>query len=146
MTAEGWANVRRNLEHWPADRLIEALCEERWSAVYDASGGSMAHATAASEALRSRLAIHYWHNAADVLVDAVMERIEHHNTCDNGGHAVWIDAEGYQTVPVARYCDRECCHYSGEPDCDRCNGSGAEPSGAFKDCRDCDGTGIAWAD
>ena len=107
MSDEGWRNVRHNLSHWSEEKLIEALCEEQWSRVHDLSGGSMLHADRASSALRSRLALYYWHGDRETLAGLVMNRIEAHNTCDNGGHAVWIDSEGYQTVPVSLDCDCE---------------------------------------
>jgi len=42
----------------------------------------------------------YKHLPQDILADEALKRIEENNTADTGGHAVWIDQEGYHTVPV----------------------------------------------
>jgi hypothetical protein len=95
MTAEGWDNVRRNLEHWTCERLINALCDDRFQEVVEHKGGSQ-HAHKAADALRRRIK----DLPQDILADEAYMLIERHNTCDNGGWAVWIDREGYHTVSV----------------------------------------------
>ena len=36
----------------------------------------------------------------DILADAVMEAIEFHKTCENGGNPVYIDLQGFHTVDM----------------------------------------------
>jgi hypothetical protein len=94
MTAEGWDNVRRNLHGWERERLLTALTDDRFEEIERKGGGE--HAKRAADALRKRLE----QVTQDALAEACFDTVERNGTCDNGGHAVWIDREGYHTVPV----------------------------------------------
>ncbi len=89
---EAWDTARTNLEGWTRDKLVEALTDDAFEAA-EKNGGD---GTVAADILGDLIHEH----PRDILVDLCMEAISLHNTCDNGGHAFWIDAEGYHTVSV----------------------------------------------
>ena len=92
ISAEGWSEIREQLDNWSAESLVSAICDDKFEAVYDKAGQD--HASRAADAERKRLERlpHDW------LADRAFELIEQNNTCDNGGWAYWIDREGYHKV------------------------------------------------
>lgn len=103
ITAEGWADIRRELETWDRQRIIDALADDEYERVEEARRYSMGRddipegaEESEAAALRERLA----DLPEDVLVDAAMDAIERNNTCDNGGFRYWIDREGYHGVTL----------------------------------------------
>lgn len=94
MSDQGWRNVHQNLvlmnEEWLKDAIvddrIEAWCETHTKLPSDRTIKSWYNS------------MRYWH--IRTLAKECMALIRQHNTCDNGGHQVWIDREGYRTVPV----------------------------------------------
>ena len=100
MTAEGWSQVRHNLQcHTSREALIVGLTDSKFEEVE--KFGGLGHAKRAADALKARIEA----LPINILANACMELIEKHNTCNNGGFAVWIDPEGYQTAPVSLQCD-----------------------------------------
>ena len=95
MSAEGWDNVRRNLHGMDKDSLTIALTDDLFEDLeqrgVELSDIELAIAHKTSE-LKSL--------PIDILAEAAMDLVRQHNTCDNGGFRVWIDRQGYQTVPV----------------------------------------------
>ena len=90
MNAEGWDQVSRNVYGMTVSDLVEAIVDDEFE-------------KATPDDIDSFLAARKQHYAGvpqDCLASHAMELIRENNTCDNGGHAVWIDKEGYQTVPV----------------------------------------------
>lgn len=92
ISAEGWSEIREQLEQSSRDALIAAIADDKCEAVY-ASADSH-HAERAAKAERERLQ----YLPHDVLVDCAFELIEQTNTSDNGGFAYWIDRCGYHKV------------------------------------------------
>lgn len=92
ITAEGWAEIREQLEQSSRDDLIAAICDDKFESVFATADSH--HAERAATAERKRL--QDWPH--DVLVDRAFELIEENNTCDNGGWAYWIDRAGYHKV------------------------------------------------
>ncbi len=94
ISAEGWSEIREQLETWPIESLISAICDDKFEAVYQKAGQH--HATRAADAERKRIEglPHDW------LVDRAYDLVEQNNTCDNGGWAYWIDREGYHKVTL----------------------------------------------
>jgi hypothetical protein len=88
---EAWENVRRNLENWLPEGLIEALCDAEFEKA-EANGEDAASAADARRVALTGLPL-------DILVDACLSEIGEHNTCSNGGFDFWIDPEGFHTVP-----------------------------------------------
>lgn len=95
ISAEGWAEIREQLEQSSRDDLISAICDDTFEAVY-ASVDSH-HAERAAKAERERLQ----DLPHDLLVDRAFELIEQTNTSDNGGFAYWIDRAGYHKVVLS---------------------------------------------
>lgn len=92
ITAEGWQEIHDELERWDGEALIDAICGDKFEAIYEKA--NQYHAERAANAERKRLeAVPH-----DVLVDRAYELIEQNGTCDNGGWAYWIDREGYHKV------------------------------------------------
>ncbi len=89
---EAFDTARRNLEGWSRDRLVEALTDD----AFEAAESNEQDGPLAAEILGDL--IH--ESPKDILVDLCMEAISLHGTCDNGGHAFWIDREGHHTVAV----------------------------------------------
>ena len=95
-TAQAWANVRARLTRtWKRKELIDALCDDLFESV-EADSGDEGCRTASDAALILRRELSGAPH--DALVQSVMDAIERHNTCDNGGHRFWIDRKGYHTV------------------------------------------------
>ena len=92
LTAEGWAEIREQLEQSSRDDLIAAIAADQFESVYATVDSH--HAERAAKAERERLQ----GLPHDVLVDRAFELIEQTNTSDNGGWAYWIDRAGYHKV------------------------------------------------
>lgn len=92
ISAEGWAEIRQELEQWDKDNLIEAICDDKFEAVYEKAGHD--HAQRAFDAEKKRLE----GLPHEILVDRAFELVEQTNTCENGGYAYWIDREGFHVV------------------------------------------------
>ena len=89
ISTDGWAGLRAALEAWTREALMDALADDAFERVEQASG-STEHASRAAEAFRARVA-----NAPqDALAHQAYEALERNDTCDNGGHLYWIDREG----------------------------------------------------
>jgi len=99
ITAEGWQEIRDELEQWEPDDLIEAICDDRFEMVYEKAGHD--HAQRAFDAEKKRLE----GLPHDILVDRAFELLEQTNTCENGGYAYWIDREGFHVVWLADHND-----------------------------------------
>jgi hypothetical protein len=95
ISAEGWTEIREQLEQWKRDDLIEAITEDKFEMVYEQS--DQHHAKRAADAERKRLE----RLPHDILVERAFELIEQNNTCDNGGWAYWIDREGFHRVVLS---------------------------------------------
>lgn len=99
---EGWQEIRKELELWPRQRLINAISDdeyERVERIVNDNGLDDIPANIpaiASNSLRFRLA----YDSDDALVDQAINLIEENNTCDNGGYAYWIDREGAHKVTL----------------------------------------------
>lgn len=94
ITAEGWTEIRNALDEWSRERLIEAITDDKFEAVYERA--NQHHAQRAADAERKRIC----GLPHDVLADRAFELIEFNNTCDNGGFAYWIDREGCHKVTL----------------------------------------------
>lgn len=83
-TTEAWENVRSrlSLKKWKPD-LAKALN----------SDDEAKHEEDETHEIKS--VRFYSLLPQDVLVDAVMDRIEEHRTCDNGGFEFYLDREGW---------------------------------------------------
>lgn len=92
ISAEGWQEIREQLETWDREALIAAITDDKFERVYERAGEQHARRAADAERLRLEPLPH------DVLVDRAYELIEQNDTCDNGGWAYWIDREGYHKV------------------------------------------------
>lgn len=92
MSVSGWERVREQLNQWEDADLIKAISDDRYEMVYPLAGP--VHANAALCAAHSRLG----RLSHDELVDAAYRLIEEHQTCEVGGHGVWIDREGFHIV------------------------------------------------
>lgn len=93
-SAEGWDAIKAELETWSKKDLIFALAEDVYEK-YVELGCSQEEINVRVRLFKSemkRLASH------EVLVDAAIEKIQEHNTCDNGGNGFWIDRQGYHKV------------------------------------------------
>ena len=53
ITADGWQQIRDELEKWDEKRLIDAICDDKFEAVLDKAGHH--HAGRAADAERKRL-------------------------------------------------------------------------------------------
>jgi hypothetical protein len=94
ISAEGWTEIREQLEAWDRDALIAAIADDKFEAVCQQA--DQHHAERAANAERGRLK----QLPHDILVDRAFELIEQNGTCDNGGWAYWIDREGFHTVQL----------------------------------------------
>ena len=92
ISADGWSEIRDQLELWNRDALIAAITDDKFEMVLDKANES--HAQRAAHAERNRLES----VPHDCLVDRACELIEQNDTCDNGGWAYWIDKEGFHKV------------------------------------------------
>jgi hypothetical protein len=92
ITAEGWQEIRDELEKWPKKALITAIADDKFEAVLEKAGHHHAESAAAAERRRLKRLPH------DVLVDLAVELVEQNDTCGNGGYGFWIDREGYHQV------------------------------------------------
>ena len=97
ISAEGWAEVREQLETWGRDDLIAAITDDKFEAVFQKA--DQHHAERAANAERGRLE----KLPHDILVDRAFELIEENGTCDNGGWAFWIGRRwSSRTRPVTQ--------------------------------------------
>jgi len=96
ITADGWAEIREQLETWDRDRLIAAITDDLFEHVLERAGEH--HAARAAEAERRRLE----DLPHDLLVDRAYELVERNDTCDAGGWAYWIDREGCHKVHLPK--------------------------------------------
>ena len=92
ITAEGWQDIRDDLETWSRRRLVNAIADDKFEMVMDKGGEE--HAERAAVAERKRLK----NLPQDVLADRAFELVEQNDTCDNGGYGYWIDREGFHKV------------------------------------------------
>ena len=92
ISAEGWTEIREQLEQSSRDDLIAAIADDKFEAVYASADSHHAERAAKAERARLQCLPH------DVLVERAFELIEENNTCDNGGWAYWIDRVGYHKV------------------------------------------------
>ncbi len=92
ITAEGWQEIREQLETWDREALIAAITDDKFEMVFEKAGEHHAGRAAAAERERLEPVPH------DLLVDRAFELIEQNDTCDNGGWAYWIDREGFHKV------------------------------------------------
>jgi hypothetical protein len=99
ITADGWTEIREQLETWDKENLIAAICDDKFEAVNDKADEN--HAKRAADAERERI-IDMPH---DILVDRAIELIEQNDTCDNGGWGYWIDREGFHKVHLSDEVD-----------------------------------------
>ena len=51
ITADGWQEIRQQLEQWEKDDLISAICDDKFEMVYEKAGAK--HAQRAFDAERS---------------------------------------------------------------------------------------------
>lgn len=87
MTQEGWANVHANLQRKSIQWLAEALAADADPDEYEV------------ELIKFIRAGYMF--GSEYLADEALKRIEENDLCDRGGHAVWVDKEGYHTVEVS---------------------------------------------
>jgi hypothetical protein len=80
ITAEGWADIREELDTWSRTELIEAITDDTLERVYSASG-SIEHGERAKAAHAERIG----GLGHETLADLAFGLIERNNTCDNGG-------------------------------------------------------------
>lgn len=92
ITAEGWQQIREQLNEWDREKLISAITDDTFERVCDKAGEH--HANRAADAERRRLK----QLPIDLLADRAFELVKQTDTCDNGGFAYWIDREGYHRV------------------------------------------------
>ena len=92
ITAEGWQEIRQQLEKWDKDDLIEAICDDKFELIYEKAGPEDAQRAFDAEKRRLEDLPH------DILVDRAFELIETNNTCEKGGFGYWIDREGFHVV------------------------------------------------
>jgi hypothetical protein len=92
ITVEGWQEIREELETWTAEKLIDAIVDDKFEHVLERGGQH--HAERAAEAERKRLE----GVPHDLLVDQAFELVEANDTCENGGYGYWVDREGYHKV------------------------------------------------
>jgi hypothetical protein len=102
ITAEGWADIRKELETWDRQQIIDALADDVFEAAEQANGDDgkgyeeRVSPDDAADACRARLAT----VPTDLLVEEAMESIHITNTCDNGGFRYWIDRKGWHGVTL----------------------------------------------
>ncbi len=92
ITAEGWQEIRYELERWGRRRLIAAITDDKFERVLEKGGQTHAERAATAERKRLKTVPH------DVLVDRAFELVEQNDTCENGGYGYWIDREGFHKV------------------------------------------------
>lgn len=91
ITAEGGQEIYHELENWDKGELVVALAAD------DAEQFEYTDLADLEAYENSRLE-HYGKLYHDTLIDIAFERIEQHNTCDNGGNGYYIDRDGYHKV------------------------------------------------
>ena len=93
-SAEGWAEIREQLDARDRDALIAAIADDKFEAVSQKADQHHAERAVNAERERQEKLPH------DIIVDRAYELIEQNGTCDNGGCAYWIDREGYHKVEL----------------------------------------------
>lgn len=92
ISADGWTEIRQQLELTSRVELIAAIADDKFELVYASANSHHAERAAGAERKRLQDLPH------DILVDRAFELIQENNTCDNGGFAYWIDRAGYHKV------------------------------------------------
>ena len=100
ITDEGWEDIRKELETWSRERLINAITDDEYERIerivneHDINTPFINLPGIAADQLRNKLTT----VETEFLVDRAFELIEENNTCDNGGYNYWIDREGCHKV------------------------------------------------
>ena len=92
MSPNGWSKLRQRLDEWSDDDLVKALADDRYEGA--ASDGDEKQANDALNVAIEQLA----KLDHEQLVDEAIRLIEKHQTCEAGGHGIWVDREGYHVV------------------------------------------------
>jgi len=100
ISQEGWADIRKELETWDRQRIIDALADDEFERVEQSNEADPDNADSPEDAAYDKRR-NLESAAHDTLVDAAMDAIESNNTCDNGGFRYWIDREGYHGVTLS---------------------------------------------
>lgn len=97
ITAEGWQEIYDALhsDAFTEEQLRSALADDDYEA------WEQDHDEGSEEPNFDVLKARYANLYHDTLADLAYERVEQHNTCDNGGFAYWIDRQGYHTVNLS---------------------------------------------
>ncbi len=94
ITAEGWGEIYDTLNTWSVADLAAALADDDAQALADSKDVGP-YGLAGYERNRTTF---YANLPQDCLADLAYERVEQHNTCDNGGNGFYIDREGFHKV------------------------------------------------
>lgn len=104
ITDKGWQDIRKELETWSRERLINAITDDEYERVdsllnkHDINLPSHINIPGmCADSLRDNLTT----VETEYLVDRAFELIEENNTCDNGGYNYWIDREGFHKVRLS---------------------------------------------
>lgn len=89
--AETWSLLREALNRMPRERLLEALVQQKVNDSEAVTSAEIEFVENQTKASLSSVPI-------DLLADRLMENIESHRTCSNGGHEVYLDSEGWFTI------------------------------------------------
>lgn len=116
MGSDGWETLRESLGCLPKGDLVAALaCGD--VGMRSAQGDDQVDADELAQnsvALLSERMSHYVSLPMDVLRDAAMAMIEEHRTCENGGHAIYIDPDGDFKVELSAAAEAEVYRVLGE--------------------------------
>jgi len=105
MSSEGWEMARERLEERTKEQLIQAIIDDLYEAIEAELYGESGVSGERSIDLILEMLEPYeqylkkW-PSHDALVDQAFALIERHNTCDNGGHSLWIDRAGIHKVYI----------------------------------------------
>lgn len=94
ITAEGWQDIRNELDNWSKKDLIQAISDDYYEELEQMGKPDD---VCRKRALKLTCKLNLY-ASRDCLADHAFELIEKNNTCDNGGWAYWIDREGYHKV------------------------------------------------
>jgi hypothetical protein len=92
IAVDAWQQIRDELATWSKKRLIDAIADDKFEAVFEKAGHHHAESAATAERRRLKRLPH------DVLVDRAYELVEQTDTCDDGGWTYWVDREGFHKV------------------------------------------------
>jgi len=102
MSPEGWKIARERLEKFSKEKLISAITDDIWETIEKEIWGEPGIVGEAGIDLISSMVKPYQdmlqYVPHDILVNQVLDLIERHNTCDNGGSSLWIDRQGIHKV------------------------------------------------